>query len=61
MCGLAKKPATTYPNTNGCFSFLKSNVIKPAHISINAKSLIKGAKCDIIYVSNLFRLTKLDI
>ena len=49
MWGLAKKPATTYPNTNGCFSFLKTRVIIPAHININAKSAIKGAKCDIIF------------
>ena len=38
MCGLARNPATTYPNTKGCFNFLKSKVITPAQISISARS-----------------------
>ena len=51
MCGLARKPATTYPKTNGCFNFLNSSVIIPAQINIKAKSAIKGAKCDMSLIS----------
>ena len=48
MWGLAKKPATIYPKTKGCFSFLKTKVIMPAQIKIRAKSEIKGANSDIM-------------
>ena len=44
MCGDTKKPATMYPNTSGCFSFLKISVTTPATTSISAKSFIIGSK-----------------
>ncbi|MPN56983.1 hypothetical protein SDC9_204677 [bioreactor metagenome] len=47
MCGLDKNPATTYPNTNGCFNFLNNKVMMPADIKISARSAIKVGKCDI--------------
>jgi hypothetical protein len=46
-CGLAKNPATMYPNTKGCFRRLKTSVMTPAQIKISAKSLIRGANSDI--------------
>lgn len=49
MWGLAKKPATTYPSTRGCFNFLKTSVIMPAHINMRAKSDIKGSNSDIMF------------
>ena len=47
MCGLAMKPATMYPNTNGCLSRLKMRVVSPAHISMSARSIINGDNSDI--------------
>ena len=41
MCGLTIKPATTYPSTNGCFSFLKTMVTTPATTRMRARSFIK--------------------
>ena len=38
-----------YPNTSGCFSFLNNRVMTPAHISIRAKSLIRGDNSDIYF------------
>ena len=58
ICGLARKPATTYPSTNGCFSFLNNSVMIPAQIRINAKSFIKVAKCDILFVLSCLCLQK---
>lgn len=43
------KPATMYPNTNGCLSRLKMIVVIPAHVRINAKSIINGDNSDILY------------
>ena len=48
-CGLAKNPATIYPNTKGCLRRLKTSVITPAQIKISAKSLIRGANSDICF------------
>lgn len=61
MCGLARKPATTYPSTKGCLSFLNSSVISPAQTNIKARSLINVAKCDIIRVFIPFLQTKVQI
>ena len=36
--GLIKKPATIYPSTTGCLSFLKSIVTMAAAMSISARS-----------------------
>ena len=42
--GLARKPATTYPSTKGCFNFLNSSVMTPAQIKISARSAISVGK-----------------
>ena len=55
-CGLQRNPATIYPKTNGCFNFLKISVMTPAQIKISAKSLIRGAKCDIVYDFIVFQV-----
>ena len=39
--GPTKKPATMYPNTNGCFNSLNITVITPAEMRMSAKSLTK--------------------
>jgi hypothetical protein len=49
-CGLARNPATMYPNTKGCLRRLKTSVITPAQIKISAKSLIRGANSDMFSV-----------
>ena len=43
-------PATIYPKTTGCFNHLKTNVIIPAAINITARSEIRGAISDMLFI-----------
>ena len=48
--GPAIIPATIYPKTTGCFNHLKTNVIIPAAINITARSEIRGAISDMLFI-----------
>jgi hypothetical protein len=43
-CGTTKKPASIYPKTTGCLSFLKIIVVIPAMTRIKARSVIMDGK-----------------
>ena len=49
--GLAKKPATRYPNTKGCFNFLNTNTAIAAVTNINPKSFINSGKWMVVVVN----------
>ena len=60
MWGDTKKPATMYPSTSGCFSFLNTSVTTPATIRMRAKSLTRvGISIISIFVTSGY-LTYLD-
>ena len=46
MLGPTRNPATKYPNTRGCLSFLKTMVTIPATMRIRARSLTSIGKSD---------------
>ena len=47
MWGDTRKPATMYPNTNGCLSFLNRSVTNPATTRIRARSFTNSGSSDI--------------
>ena len=47
MCGETKNPATMYPKTRGCLSFLNNKVMKPATTRIRARSFTSTGSSDI--------------